>query len=50
MLPDLADANLIRMALMVAAAVAAVVTDVRERRIPNALTLPLAVPVWASGR
>jgi prepilin peptidase CpaA len=40
---DISDANLIRMALMVAAAAVAVVTDVRERRIPNALTLPLAL-------
>jgi prepilin peptidase CpaA len=39
---DLADANSIRIALMVAAAAVAVVLDVRERRIPNALTLPLA--------
>jgi prepilin peptidase CpaA len=39
---DLADANSIRIALMVAAAAVAVVMDVRERRIPNALTLPLA--------
>jgi prepilin signal peptidase PulO-like enzyme (type II secretory pathway) len=43
MLADLADANSIRMALMVAAAGVAVVTDVRVRRIPNALTLPVAV-------
>jgi prepilin signal peptidase PulO-like enzyme (type II secretory pathway) len=40
---DLADANVIRIALMVAAAAVAVVTDLRERRIPNALTLPLAI-------
>jgi prepilin peptidase CpaA len=40
---DLTDANSIRMLLMVAAAAVAVVIDVRERRIPNALTLPLAV-------
>jgi len=40
---ELTDANLIRIALMVAAAAIAVVTDVRERRIPNALTVPLAV-------
>src|SRR5688500_7298011 len=39
---DLADANSIRIALMVVAATVAVVTDVRDRRIPNALTLPLA--------
>jgi prepilin peptidase CpaA len=39
----LADANAIRIALMVLAAAIALVTDVRERRIPNALTLPLAV-------
>jgi prepilin peptidase CpaA len=39
---DLTDANLIRIALMVAAAAIAVITDMRERRIPNALTLPLA--------
>ena len=42
-LVEIADANLIRIALMVAAAAFAVVMDVRERRIPNALTLPLAV-------
>lgn len=40
---DLADANTIRLVMLVAAAAIAVVTDVRERRIPNALTLPLAV-------
>jgi prepilin peptidase CpaA len=40
---DLTDPNLIRIALMVVAAAIAVVTDVRERRIPNALTIPLAV-------
>lgn len=43
MLADLADANFIRIALMVVAAALAVVTDVRGRRIPNALTLCLAV-------
>jgi prepilin peptidase CpaA len=42
MLLDFADANVIRMGLMAAAAAAAVVMDVRERRIPNALTLPVA--------
>jgi prepilin peptidase CpaA len=42
MLLDLGDVNLGRIVLMIAAA-AAVVSDVRERRIPNALTLPLAV-------
>jgi Flp pilus assembly protein protease CpaA len=40
---DLTDANSIRVALMVTTAAIAVVIDVRERRIPNALTLPLAV-------
>jgi prepilin peptidase CpaA len=40
---DSVDVNLIRLALMVAAAGVAVVSDVRERRIPNALTLPVAV-------
>ncbi|MDQ2654196.1 MAG: A24 family peptidase [Chloroflexota bacterium] len=39
---DLSDAHLIRITLMLAAAAIAVVFDVRERRIPNALTLPLA--------
>jgi prepilin peptidase CpaA len=38
----LTDVNFIRMVLMVAAAAVAVVTDMRERRIPNLLTLPLA--------
>jgi prepilin peptidase CpaA len=38
-----ADANLVRIALMIAAAAIAVVTDMGERRIPNALTLPLAI-------
>jgi Flp pilus assembly protein protease CpaA len=42
MLLDFADANFIRMALMAASAAAALVMDVRERRIPNSLTLPLA--------
>jgi prepilin peptidase CpaA len=42
MLLDFADANVIRMGLMAVAAAAAVVMDVRERRIPNALTVPLA--------
>jgi Flp pilus assembly protein protease CpaA len=46
---DISDANLIRMAMMVAAAAAAVVTDVRERRISNALTLPLAVAGFGIG-
>ena len=46
---DISDANLIRMALMVAAAAAAVVTDVRERRISNALTLPLVVAGFGIG-
>lgn len=36
------DANLLRIALMLVATAIAVVIDVRERRIPNALTLPLA--------
>jgi Flp pilus assembly protein protease CpaA len=40
---DTLDTNLIRLALMLAAAVVAVVFDVRERHIPNALTLPIAV-------
>jgi prepilin peptidase CpaA len=40
---DIVDTNLIRLALMIAAAAVAVVSDVRDRRIPNALTLPLAV-------
>ena len=40
---DLADANFIRIVVMVTAATIAVVTDVRGRRIPNALTLPVAV-------
>ena len=40
---ELMNANLIRTVLMVAAAAIAVVMDVRVRRIPNALTLPLAV-------
>ena len=43
MAADIVDLNLIRLALMLAAAAVAVVLDVRERRIPNALTLPLAV-------
>ncbi len=43
MATDIVDVNLIRLALMVVAAAVAVVFDVRERRIPNALTLPLAV-------
>jgi prepilin peptidase CpaA len=38
----LTDVNFIKMVLMVAAAAVAVVTDMRERRIPNLLTLPLA--------
>jgi prepilin peptidase CpaA len=38
----LTDVNFIRTVLMVAAAAFAVVTDMRERRIPNLLTLPLA--------
>jgi prepilin peptidase CpaA len=46
---DLTDANLIRITLMVTAAAIAVVTDVRERRIANALTLPLAVAGLAVG-
>jgi prepilin peptidase CpaA len=44
-MPDLAtiaDANLLRIVVMLAAAGIAVVTDVRTRRIPNALTLALA--------
>lgn len=49
MLPEIADANLIRIALMVAAVAVAVVTDVRRRRIPNALTLPLALTGLALG-
>lgn len=39
---DVIDVNLLRIALMLVAATIAVVTDARERRIPNALTLPLA--------
>jgi prepilin peptidase CpaA len=39
---EFTDANLIRTALIVAAVTVAVVTDVRARRIPNALTLPAA--------
>jgi prepilin peptidase CpaA len=46
---DLTDANSIRVALMVAAATIAMVTDVRERRIPNALTLCLAVAGFGIG-
>jgi prepilin peptidase CpaA len=38
----LTDVNFIKMVLMVAAAAVAVVTDMRERRIPNLLTLSLA--------
>lgn len=41
-LAEIADANVIRISLMLAAAIIAAVIDVRERRIPNALTLPLA--------
>jgi prepilin peptidase CpaA len=40
---DITDANSIRIALMMAAAAIAVVTDMRERRIPNTLTVPLAL-------
>ena len=43
MFTNVADANLIRIVLMLAAAAIAVLMDVRERRIPNSLTLPLAV-------
>lgn len=43
MLFSLIDVNMARALLMVVAAALAVVTDGRERRIPNALTLPLAV-------
>jgi len=39
---ELTDANLVRTALIVAATAVAVVNDLRTRRIPNALTLPLA--------
>jgi prepilin peptidase CpaA len=42
MAAELTDANLIRTALIVVAVTIAVVTDVRARRIPNAMTLPLA--------
>lgn len=49
MLTDLADANLIRTTIMVASAAVAVVMDVRDRRIPNALTLPLAVAALGIG-
>ena len=38
-----ADVNMLRIGLLLAAVALAVVTDVRARRIPNALTLPLAV-------
>jgi prepilin peptidase CpaA len=42
MFADAPDLNSMRIALMVVAAAIAVVTDVRDRRIPNMLTLPLA--------
>lgn len=42
-LSEIAIANMIRITLMVTATVIAVVMDMRVRRIPNALTLPLAV-------
>jgi prepilin peptidase CpaA len=41
-LAEIANANFIRIALMVAAVTFAVVMDGRERRIPNRLTGPLA--------
>ena len=41
-LVTLADANLLRIVVMLAAATIAVIIDVRERRIPNVLTMPLA--------
>jgi prepilin peptidase CpaA len=40
---DIVDANVIRLVLMLTAAAVAVVSDVRGRRIPNALTVPVAV-------
>ena len=43
MLTNFADAAHIRIVLLIVAIAIAVVTDVRERRIPNALTLSLAV-------
>lgn len=43
MVPDLTDPNLIRTALMAVAVTIAVASDLRRRRIPNALTLPLAL-------
>lgn len=42
MIADFADANLLRSVLLSLAAALAVVGDVRTRRIPNALTLPVA--------
>lgn len=42
-LAETADTTLLRITLMAAATTIAVVVDVRARRIPNALTLPLAV-------
>lgn len=42
MFADFADANLLRSVLLTLAAALAVVSDVRARRIPNALTLPVA--------
>ena len=43
MLAVFVDVNSTRIGLMLVAAAVAVITDVRERRIPNALTLPLAI-------
>lgn len=43
MLPFFADANFIRMAIMLAGTTIATVTDVRGRRIPNAVTVPIAM-------
>ena len=48
-LSELVNMNLIRIVLMVAVAAIAVVMDVRERRIPNALTLPLAIAALGIG-
>lgn len=42
MFSHLIDVNLLRIGMMLVAATIAVVIDARERRIPNALTLPLA--------
>ena len=49
MLTDFADANLIRIVLMIVTITIAVITDLRERRIPNALTLPVVVAALGIG-